>query len=300
MIGIGTVLVAAMSLGACGFSFATGSSIDAGGSSDSPNGDAPSDGDPPPDGSPPDMTTSAWSTPLPLGLAGDDPTLTGDLLQIWINLNDDIYTATRASRFVAFGPLAKVDEVSSASPETTPEVTASGQYMVFARLIGNNDLYITERSGGGGWVNPVPLNDVNTVDHEASPTLSDDVMMLVFTRNVVGGAADIYVSTRPSTSAAWGTAAPITELNSTAHDGSPFLTGDKLTLCFDSQRDGLEHDIYCASRASANLPFSAPQPMTAINSASSDQDPWISPDGKTFVFWSDRDGSGKLWYSLRP
>jgi Tol biopolymer transport system component len=35
------------------------------------------------------------------------------------------------------------------------------------------------------------------------------------------------------------------------------------------------------------------------DSTASDQDPWVSPDGRHIVFWSNRGGDGALWEAYR-
>ncbi|MFN0247995.1 MAG: hypothetical protein ACKV2T_13985 [Kofleriaceae bacterium] len=265
--------------------------------------DAPDASDAPIDAMPDSMTTPVgWSTPELLGISNvDDPTLTGDLLQIWFDQGGDIYHASRASVFVAFGLATEVTELSTLAAETTPEVSADGTVMLFARNFGTIDVYIsTWDPGTQAWSVPVPIDDINTLDHETAASMSTDGRMLAFARSSPVGTADIYISTRAQVADPWGTPVAATELNSNTHDGSPFLTGDKLTLCFDSLRASVQHDIYCATRSSPALPFDAPVAITAINSAQSDQDPWLSPDGKLLIFWSDRDGTGRLYFSRRP
>ncbi len=295
-------------LGGCGFSLSTGTSIDATGSDGSGSG---SDGDigaddmtlidaPMTDGS----SVTTWMPPQVLGFIGaEDPTLTGDMLQIWFEQNGEIFHASRPSTGVAFGPAEEVVELSpNTSAETTPEVTSDGLTMTFGRLIGNNDIYLSAwDSSGMTWTAPDDFGAINTTDHDQAAAMSDDRTMVYFTRAPLAGASDIYVSKRPSpSSAAWSNPSPAIELNSIENDGDVFLSGNKLTVCFASNRSGSAGvDIYCATRASATVPFDAPVRVPDINSPQTDQDPWLSPDGKVMIFWSDRDGTGKLWYAVR-
>ena len=73
------------------------------------------------------------------------------------------------------------------------------------------------------------------------------------------------------------------------HSGSP--TVDRAgTLCFFSDRGQPGHNrIFCA--AAANGGWSAPAPLdSAINAGPSDTSPWLSPDGNTLLFYSERPG----------
>src|SRR5690349_20008434 len=81
--------------------------------------------DAPPDGA---MPLGPWGLPTALfpGGGDDDPTLTGDLLELYFNRNSDIYTSTRASVTDAWGTPALVTELSTVYNETTPEITYDG------------------------------------------------------------------------------------------------------------------------------------------------------------------------------
>jgi hypothetical protein len=287
---------------ACGFHISGGSNLD-GSVVDGADDDAGSDADI--DGPLVDMMTDSptdgWSAPQPLGLSdATEPTLTADLLQIWFVRGNDIHHASRANIFSAFSGEGKVMELSTGSTESSPEVASDGRSITFARLVGNNDILTSTFNAMQSWTLPVPFVEVNTGDHETSGGFSDDGLMFAFVRNMPAGTKDIYFMTRATTQSPWTNAAPQTELNSTADDSGAFLSSNKLTVCFDSNRAGGQPDIYCATRASATVPFSTPQPVTEVNSQQADKDPWLSPNGKVMVFWSDRDGTGKLYFSLHP
>jgi Tol biopolymer transport system component len=289
-------------LAACGFSLSTGTSIDAstndgGGSGSDDAMDAP---DASIDAMPDTMMPNGWTAPQSLGISGvDDPTLRGNLLEIWFIQNGDIYHASRGSLFVAFGTATKVDELSSPNVESGPEVSLDGQTITFARLTGNNDLYTSSWDGSSqSWSTPAQITELNTSDHEQSPSMSNDKTLLALTRNTAAGSPDISFATRGSPSAQWGNVTVATELNSSASDNNVFLSANKLTVCFDSHRASVTSDIYCATRSSATQPFDTPAPLTQINSMGNDSDPWLSADGKLLVFFSDRDGTGRLYFSF--
>jgi Tol biopolymer transport system component len=53
-------------------------------------------------------------------------------------------------------------------------------------------------------------------------------------------------------------------------------------------------DLYVAWRLSTADRFSLPTPLTDLNTAADERDPWLSPDGTVFFFTSDRAPSGTL------
>ena len=86
-----------------------------------------------------------------------------------------------------------------------------------------------------------------------------------------------------------------------------FLTDDGLTMFFssaplaDAGRRGERRptrrrwptppaDLFVAWRRSVNEPFSVTQPLDDLNTGGDERDPWLTPDGKTLYFTSDRDG----------
>lgn len=67
-----------------------------------------------------------------------------------------------------------------------------------------------------------------------------------------------------------------------------------------SSRDALT--VVCNLQA-GNWSFSAPEPVAELNSAGYDRDPWLTPDGLTIYFSSDRTGSlgsSDIWMASRP
>jgi hypothetical protein len=103
---------------------------------------------------------------------------------------------------------------------------------------------------------------------------------------------DIYISTRASRTTAWGTPSLVAELSSAVADGAPNQTAP-LVIMTDSDRMAPPLlDIYVATRASPTAAFDTPV-------AVAETDPWISPDGRTLYFTSNRDGTLRLWQTTR-
>jgi hypothetical protein len=78
-----------------------------------------------------------------------------------------------------------------------------------------------------------------------------------------------------------------------ANVSDAFLTDDGLLLYFARSVDGLS-DLYVARRPSVTSPFEEVAPLTTINTSDDDRDPWLSADGNTLYFSSDRDNPGTL------
>ena len=67
------------------------------------------------------MQLGPWGAPTAIPItpvADDDPSATGDLLELYFNREEDIYVVTRASTADPWGTPEVVDELSSAEAET--------------------------------------------------------------------------------------------------------------------------------------------------------------------------------------
>ena len=95
----------------------------------------------------------------------------------------------------------------------------------------------------------------------------------------------------------FGPAALVVDLDTTGIEATHTLTGDTLEIFFT--RGG---DLWTASRAAPGQPWSAPAPVTAVNSASSETTAEVADDGLTLWFASDRPGGAgmtDIYVSLR-
>ncbi len=247
-----------------------------------------------------------WSAPTPVAItavADDDPTLTGDQLELYFNRANDIFVTTRATITDAWGPITLVTQLSQANiTDTTPEITYDGLTMFLASnrapLTGVLDLYVATRaSRAATFGTPTKITELTTAQREAAPA-SGDGLIVVFESNRNGN-NDTFLAERPTFAVPFGTPVPVAAVNGISSDGNPMLSADGLELFINSDRSA-NNELYVATRATTADPFGAPVPIVELNDpAADDQDPWISPDGRTMYFTSDRDGTVRLWQSSR-
>jgi hypothetical protein len=238
------------------------------------------------------------------GVGDDDPTSTADLLELYFNRSDDIYVVTRASLTSPWSTPAVVAELSSAAAESTPEVSYDGltMYLASARAgtLGANDIFVSTRpSRAAVWGAPVHLPELSSPLGDGSATTPDGLTMVLDSLRSTTS-LDLFITQRPAQTAAWPTPAALAMVNTSASaEGNPMLSTDKLTLYFDSNRTG-DGEIYIATRANVNATFSLPVRIDELASpASSETDPWISQDGRTMLFTSNRDGTQRIWQATR-
>ena len=154
-------------------------------------------------------------------------------------------------------------------------------------LRNDSDIYFTRFNPVHGWSEPVHLGcgpaGPNSALDEMGPSYIevDERGFLYFSSG-----PDIYVSERlPDGS--FGPAAPVSELNSALADIQPNVRKDGLEILFASnRRAGTDQDLYVATRASVDDPFSAPLRLgDSVNTVTaSETRPSLSWDGATLLF----------------
>lgn len=247
-----------------------------------------------------------WGAPqlvmMPVALE-DDPTLSGDMLELYFNRDQmTIWRIQRASLGAAW---SAPEQVPALEPATTPEMSGDGLTMYFASArtgtLGLNDIWVAKRAvRGGAWSTPVRVDELSTTAEETNPTPSSDQLTLLLVRRPAAGqAVDIYAAARATTEMLWSAPQRVVELASTSADGDPMATSDLRTVYFYSTRTGAG-DLYVATRATAGAPLGAPQPIAELNTPQFvEQDPWISPDQRHLFFSSDRSGQMAIYESTR-
>jgi hypothetical protein len=215
---------------------------------------------------------------------------------------------------------------SDASPIDAPPLGAFGAPMLLSpSLAGDNDedctmpdneleLYfastrfglpgeiyvVTRPDSATAWSAPVPVMELNSSVWEATPEISGDgnTMWLTSTRNVATG-NEAFVSTRAARDQPWSTPQLVGEL--TVADSFVYGTApieSQLAMVFASNRAG-SLDLYFTTRGSVGDPWSTPQPISELNTAAGESDPFLTADGLTIYFQSDASGNDELFVATR-
>jgi hypothetical protein len=138
---------------------------------------------------------------------------------------------------------------------------------------------------------PVPLVGFATTGAiESFPRLSpDELTLYAEIGGFSGSPAQVVVAHRAHIDDMFGTAQPISAVDTAQYDGSATVTGDGLDLVFDSMRAGWH--LYVSSRASTLVDFGAPSLLGSVNSTSNiDIEPFLRADGSELWFASYRAG----------
>ncbi|HWA71789.1 MAG TPA: hypothetical protein VG937_05635 [Polyangiaceae bacterium] len=241
-------------------------------------------------------------------LAGgsENPSLTSDSLELYFtsarpdrmgDTGGNVWLARRTGPQATFNPPIDVAEVNTPDFETSAAISADGLTLWIGsdRPGGAGLLDIwrsTRASRAATWSLPTNLPELSSPARDVPRPLGDHgrTMPLGSERNTPDR-YQTYLADRASPSDPFSSPRPIPEL--TSADGSTvdgFLTDDGLTLFFSSAVGGGPADLFLAVRASVSEPFSHSAPLRELNTPADERDPFLTADGSTFYFVSNRDG----------
>ena len=193
---------------------------------------------------------------------------------------------------VPFDPTPLPSIINSPLPEYTPGLSADGSELYFVRRISNQEDILVATIIDSSYTNPLPVEEILTMDNEGVFTISPDGRTIIFTacnRRNGFGSCDLFFSKKDK----YGNWKPAINMgkkvNSVGWDSHPSLSGDGRTLFFSSRRHGSigASDIW-QSTWSRDDGWSMPENLGGmINTPGSDETPFIHPDGKTLYFRSD-------------
>jgi len=257
-----------------------------------------------------------FGTPQPVtGLRSDsdevqDPSLTFEGNEIYFTsptggLND-IWVSRRTLATDPWGPSTLVAELSSPQNDEDPEVTVDGLIMYFASDRGGDGrrVYVSRRrTRDTPWETPMRVDTFGASALDEAPALDRGQLYLAFaSQRGTASVPHLFAATRPDASAAWQSATEITALSSAWEDGDPALYSDGRGLLFASRRltQGGTTDLFQATRSDASGPFaSSLAPLSELNTSNTEEDPWVSQDGRHILFTSDRNGRRRIYEAWR-
>jgi hypothetical protein len=250
----------------------------------------------------PELTLGLWS-----------PSLSADGLTLFFGVSADggdeqIATATRANRGALFGPAVGLPELNSPSQDGTPLLSADGLTLYFystrAGGLGSRDLWLSTRADtAAAFTAPTLIAGVNSPVFDHVPWVSADELTLIWATDRAGGVGrgDIWIARRSFRSDGFSGVAPLNGVNSPSDETRAVLSNDGLTIYFSSDRPGGvgNRDLWVATRNDPAGTFSQVANLAGVNSTVEDTDPALSADGRELMFASARDGSIRLWRSVR-
>jgi hypothetical protein len=203
--------------------------------------------------------------------------------------------------------------ISTTYDDWTPELSRDGLLLFGAAYnapgtAGQDDLWMTKRATtGDAFAAWAYIPGLGTAGRDFGPALSPDGLTVFYGSGSTGFAepSKIFQATRADLGSPFGIATEVTALTAGTINRDPALSADGLTIYFDSDRAPSlgGTDIWYATRASLTSAWSTPVSLSEVNSSSDDRDAYLSADGLTLYFASDRPGGiggQDLWVTLRP
>jgi len=239
----------------------------------------------------------------------EDPALTFEELELYFvsptgGLND-IWVSRRTVATDPWGPSTLVGELSSPQNDEDPEVSVDGLFMYFASDRGGDGRrgYVSQRrTRDTPWETPVRVDGLGSSTLDAAPALDRGQLILVFgSQRGSAAVAHLFLTTR-NPGGPWQTPVEISALTSAWEDTDPALFADGRALLFASRRltQGRAADLFQAARADTSAPFaSSLAPIGELNSDSTEEDPWMSQNGRHVLFVSDRSGRKRIYEATR-
>jgi hypothetical protein len=204
-------------------------------------------------------------------------------------------------------PVAEIN--TDTAEEWSPFLSFDRLTMYFARVRSDVSYYgrifqatREEPFGPFTFVTEIPGQLNSSTGHVASPWVSPDNLRMYY-HTEYGGTFRMKVSERTSADDPWPAGVDIQELNELGYRiQMPTLTPDELTVFFSASdipggKGG--YDIWIATRFNTNLLFESVKNLERINTAANELHPFVSPDGLTLYFASNRNGNEQLFKATR-
>jgi len=256
----------------------------------------------------------------------DKPCISADGLELFFSSGSsrggsggwDLWVATRMSTEDEWGPPVNLGPtINSSTNDWGTSISADGLSLYFdskrGPFVKYNIRVSTRASKNDPWQEPVNLGPtVNFSEyHDNFPCISADDLSLYFTScrpGGLGGPGDIWVTRRATKDDVWGEPVNLGPVvNSTCGEMGPVISANELTLFFSSgsfvniagpPRPGGfgQSDLWVTRRASKDAPWEEPVNLgSSVNTGAHEMLPFISPDGSTLYFASDRPGGPGDW-----
>jgi len=208
----------------------------------------------------------------------------------------------QADAALPLGPFAEPQLIEALSDpaalDADPTMPDDGRELYFVSTRTGSagvDIWVARRdSVAEDWGPAELVPELNSADADYDPEISPDGLTLLFnsTRVVEGakGGFDIFVSTRSSRDADWSMPELVPALNSADSDMAAVMNEDQTVVVFHRSIAG-DLDLYVSSREAPGDDWALPTRLDGIDTSDAQEaDPWLSADGQTLYFNSNRTG----------
>ncbi len=185
--------------------------------------------------------------------ADDDPSISADMLTLYLARGGGLYRATRGTTASAFAAPVALAAVNSGTSDFAPYLVDDGSALYFSSArdsdAGVAQLFVTQPLGDGGFTAPVAVAGTGTAGDNRFAAVTADQLVVYFgsTRSGGQGLHDVWVATRASTATAFGAPRIVPEVSSTTEDQPSWVSSDRCRLYLTSNRSGT-YKLYVATK----------------------------------------------------
>jgi hypothetical protein len=183
------------------------------------------------------VSTSDWDT---------GPSISADGLTLFYApyLNDgftrDIWMATRVAPDQPFANAERIAPLSAPGEDRDPDISRDGLTLYFdsdrAGSIGGTDIWMSTRADlASPFGPPVRIAELSSPQTDRDPNVSADELVMYLASDRPGGPGnqDLWVARRPDRASPWDAPQLLTDLSTTASEGSPSVADDG-TIVWDA------------------------------------------------------------------
>lgn len=205
-----------------------------------------------------------WSVPIPLNTINTaaketNPSLPPSYLTLVFDSprggpsekGSNLWIARRTSLLSVFDGPSPIEGVNSESEDIEPWLSPTEERLYFAsdRLSGL-DIYVATKNGPTSYDAPKLIDEITGPGGNEAPVLTGDELTMYFASNRPGskdGSQDVWVATRSSITAKFGTPVALSDLNSNKDDYPTWVSADGCRIVVQSYVSG-NSDLYLAER----------------------------------------------------
>lgn len=232
--------------------------------------------------------------------------LSSNMLTAYLTRPAGIYTSTRATTSAPWSAPSLMTSAGGSWPGLHATLTSDSltMYVQQGLPVGGSDVMMATRpnvaSAFGALVAVPGINDPSVED--LAPYVSDDGNAIYFSsRRLPNIASDPNIYRAEKRAGVFGTPVLVPGVNTGGYDSFPVPSSDELTIYFASDQSGGGFDIFTAHRASTSYAFPKPQVVTELSSTAAEFPSYVTHDGCSIYFSSNRTGNNlDIYVASRP